>query len=154
MILKRASLDSTNITNQNCCGSSSGSAVGVAAGFSPVAIGTETDGSITQPAGRSSLYGMKITVGSVSTEGTSPYSGFSDSIGALAKTPRDLAEMLGVMMQRDFSSSQTATWKGQKMAFIDQTGWGLDPAVCEHVQEVVDKQVYKPSPNTETLLTL
>ena len=94
------------------------------------------------------LYGMKVTVGSVSTDGTSPYSVFSDSIGAMAKSPWDLAATIGVMMQRDFSSSQTATWKGQKVAFIDQTGWRLDPAVCEHVQEVVDKQVHKPFPNT------
>ena len=132
------------MTYQNFCGSSSGSAVGVAAGFCPVAIGTETDGSICQPAGRSSLYAMKVTIGSVDIDGTSPCSGFSDSIGALAKNPRDLASMLGVMLQKDFSSSLVTTWEGQKVAFIDQKGRRLDPAVCEHIQEVVDKQVYDP----------
>ena len=86
---------------------------------------------------------MKVTVGSVNAEGTSPYSDFSDSIGAMAKTPRDLANVLGVMMQKDFSSYLTADWTGQKVAFIDQTDWRLDPAVCEHIPEIVEKQVYR-----------
>ena len=62
--------------------------------------------------------------------------------------------MLGVILQKDFSSSQVTSWEGQKVAFINQTGWGLDPAVCDHVQEVVDKQVHEPSSDNRTLLTL
>ena len=85
---------------------------------------------------------MKVTIGSVDTSGTSPYSAFSDSIGPLAKTTQDLAAMLGIMMQKDYSSSLDESWKGQKVAFIDQKGWRLDPAVCEHIQEIVDKQVH------------
>ncbi|MCJ1249865.1 hypothetical protein MMC30_007091 [Trapelia coarctata] len=55
-------------------GSSSGSAVTVAAGFAPLSLATETDGSITQPSGRASLYGIEVTVGALSTEGTLPLS--------------------------------------------------------------------------------
>ena len=129
---------------QSCCGSSSGSAVGVAAGFAPVAIGTETDGSITHPAGRSSLYAMKVTIGGASIEGTSPWSKFSDSIGAMAKTPRDLINVIGVMMEKDFTSSLLTPWEDQRIAFVDQKDWRRDPTVCDHIQIVVDKQVYTP----------
>ena len=95
---------------------------------------------------------MKVTIGSVNIDGISPYSDFSDSIGALAKTPRDLADMLGVMLKKDYTSSLVGIWKGQKVAFIDQKGWRHDPTVCEHIQEVVDKQVYSPFLDFCTLL--
>ncbi|CZR50216.1 uncharacterized protein PAC_00088 [Phialocephala subalpina] len=60
------------LDHSNPCGSPSGSAAGVAAGFAPLTLGTETDGSISQPAGRASLYAIKATVGGIITEGTSP----------------------------------------------------------------------------------
>ncbi|KAF7928413.1 uncharacterized protein EAE98_005469 [Botrytis deweyae] len=62
-------------------GSSSASASGAAAGFAPLAIATETDGSITQPANRAALFGIKVTVGRASTEGTAPWSVLTDSVG-------------------------------------------------------------------------
>ncbi|KAF2682905.1 hypothetical protein K458DRAFT_453191 [Lentithecium fluviatile CBS 122367] len=50
-------------------GSSTGSAMGVAAGFSPLSLGTETSGSLTSPASRAALYALKLTPGSVSIKG-------------------------------------------------------------------------------------
>ena len=96
---------------QNPCGSSMGSAVGVAAGFAPIALGTEIDGSITQPAGRASLYGLKATVGAISTNGTSPYSPFSDSIGSFAKSADDMALLMGALMNKDFTPNLTKLGK-------------------------------------------
>lgn len=126
--------------HSNPCGSSSGSAVGVAAGFGPLALGTETDGSITQPAGRASLYAIKATVGGLSTEGTSPYSAFSDSVGPITKTPEDLAILLGILMKQDFTSDLVKSWKGQKIAFLDRKDWPSSPVATNFVPELVEKQ--------------
>lgn len=123
------------------CGSSSGSAVAVAAGFAPVALGTESDGSITQPAGRASLYAMKVTVGALDTKGTSPQSPITDSLGGMAKSAGDLANFIGAMMEQDYSSYLTKTWAGQKVAFVDPNKWELHPAVCERIEIVREKQV-------------
>lgn len=50
-------------------GSSSGSTVAIAAGFAPVSLGAETDGSVVQPATRVALYGLKATYGSTDVTG-------------------------------------------------------------------------------------
>ncbi|KAL5085707.1 hypothetical protein Trisim1_010053 [Trichoderma cf. simile WF8] len=123
------------------CGSSSGSAVAVAAGFAPIALGTESDGSITQPAGRASLYAMKVTVGALDTKGTSPQSPITDSLGGMAKSSGDLAYFIGAMMEQDYSSYLTKTWAGQKVAFVDPNKWELHPAVCERIEVVREKQI-------------
>ncbi|KAL6824616.1 amidase signature enzyme [Trichoderma sp. SZMC 28015] len=123
------------------CGSSSGSAVAVAAGFAPVALGTESDGSITQPAGRASLYAMKVTVGALDTKGTSPQSPITDSLGGMAKSAGDLANFIGAMMEQDYSSYLTKTWAGQKVAFVDPNKWELHPAVCDRIEIVREKQI-------------
>lgn len=78
-------------------GSSSGSAAGLAAGFAPLALATETDGSMVQPASRAALYGLKATVGLLSTEETTPWSSLTDSIGGMANSPQDLAALFEVL---------------------------------------------------------
>ncbi|KAL6693351.1 amidase signature domain-containing protein [Trichoderma pleuroticola] len=123
------------------CGSSPGSAVAVAAGFAPVAMGTESDGSITQPAGRASLYAMKVTVGVLDTKGTPPQSPITDSLGGMAKSSGDLANFIGAMMEQAYSSYLTKTWAGQKVAFVDPRKWELHPAVCEQIEIVREKQI-------------
>lgn len=123
------------------CGSSSGSAVAVAAGFAPIALGTESDGSVTQPAGRASLYALKATVGAVSTAGSSPHSPLTDSLGGLAKSSEDLAILTGILMNQNFSGYLTKSWSGLKVAFVDPKLWELDPAVCDHDEKLLAKQV-------------
>lgn len=122
-------------------GSSSGSAVSVAAGFAPLSLGTESDGSINQPAGRSSLYAMKVTVGALSTKRTSPQSPVTDSLGGFAKSPTDLALLTGVMMGQDYSSYLTASWVSQRIAWVDPTLWKLSAGVCEPVESIREKQL-------------
>ena len=78
-------------------GSSSGSAVSVAAGFAAAAIGTETDGSITCPAAVNGLVGLKPTVGLVSRSGIVPISHSQDTAGPITRTVRDAALLLTVM---------------------------------------------------------
>ncbi|KAL8806970.1 MAG: hypothetical protein Q9182_000951 [Xanthomendoza sp. 2 TL-2023] len=77
-------------------GSSSGSAVGVAAGFAPVSIGAETNGSVVQPATSVALYGLKASHGSTAPGGVLPGVLSFDCLGGFAKTPADLAEESGI----------------------------------------------------------
>lgn len=78
-------------------GSSSGSGSAVAAGIVPMAVGTETDGSITCPAALNGVVGIKPTVGLVPTDGVVPISSSQDSPGALARTVDEATMMLAVL---------------------------------------------------------
>jgi amidase len=78
-------------------GSSSGSGVAVAARLAPVAIGTETNGSITCPAALNGVVGIKPTVGSVPGAGIVPVSVTQDVAGPLARSVRDAALVLEVL---------------------------------------------------------
>ncbi|CAM4127354.1 amidase [Pseudoalteromonas byunsanensis] len=82
------------VLNRTPCGSSSGSAVAVAANLAAGAIGTETDGSITCPAAHSAIVGLKPTVGLVASEGVIPLSHSQDSPGPMTKTVADAAILL------------------------------------------------------------
>ncbi|KAI1330536.1 amidase signature domain-containing protein [Xylariaceae sp. FL0255] len=115
--------DDTFLGHSNPCGSSSGSAAGVAAGFAPSSLRTETDGSIIQPTGRNSVYGLKITVGAVSTWGTLPRSDFTDSLDPMARSVPDLASLLGILMKKDFTKFLVESWSGQSVAFVDPYLW-------------------------------
>jgi amidase len=90
-------------------GSSSGSAVAVAANLCVVAIGTETDGSIVSPASANGLVGVKPTVGLVSRTGIIPISASQDTAGPLARTVRDAALLLEVMTRVDPKDAATLT---------------------------------------------
>ena len=73
------------------CGSSGGSAVAVAAGFAPLALGTETQGSISCPASHAALFAMKPSTGLLSRSGILPSSTTFDAPGILAKSTWDIS---------------------------------------------------------------
>lgn len=81
-------------------GSSSGSGAAVAAGLAPVAIGTETNGSITCPAALNGVVGLKPTVGAVSARQVVPISGSQDVPGPLARSVTDVALVAEVLTGR------------------------------------------------------
>ncbi len=87
--------------DRNPSGSSSGSAVAVAANLCPLAVGTETDGSITSPAAACGIVGLKPTVGLLSRSGIIPISATQDTAGPMARTVRDAALLLGVLAGED-----------------------------------------------------
>lgn len=89
------------------CGSSSGTAGGVAANYSPIGIGTETDGSITCPASAVGLVGIKPTVGLVSRSGIIPISVTQDTAGPLSRTVEDAAILLGAIAGSDSGDPAT-----------------------------------------------
>jgi amidase len=82
-------------------GSSAGSGAAVAAGLAPVAIGTETNGSITCPAALNGVVGLKPTVGSVSAQQVVPISASQDVPGPLARSVADAALVYEVLSGRD-----------------------------------------------------
>ena len=75
-------------------GSSSGSAVAVAAGLCVFAVGTETDGSIISPASRNGIVGFKPTIGRVSRHGIIPIAASQDTAGPMARSVRDAALLM------------------------------------------------------------
>ena len=85
----------------NPCGSSSGSGAAVAANLCAVAVGTETDGSVTCPASANGLVGIKPTVGLCSRAGIIPISATQDTAGPLARTVKDAALLLSFMAGPD-----------------------------------------------------
>ncbi len=85
------------VLDRNPCGSSSGSAVAVAARLAPLAVGTETDGSIVCPAAANGVVGIKPTIGTVSQRGIVPIAHSQDTAGPLARTVADAALLLSVL---------------------------------------------------------
>ena len=82
-------------------GSSSGSAVAVAAGMAPLAVGTETDGSIVSPAAVCGVVGIKPTLGLVSRTGIVPISAAQDTAGPMTRTVADAAVLLTAIAGSD-----------------------------------------------------
>ncbi|TAD86335.1 MAG: amidase [Bacteroidetes bacterium] len=101
------------ILTHNPCGSSSGSGVAVAANLCTVAVGTETDGSVTCPASTNSLVGLKPTVGLVSRSGIIPISASQDTAGPMARTVSDMATLLSAMVGADPEDAATLKSKGK-----------------------------------------
>jgi amidase len=111
-------------------GSSSGSATAVALGLAPLAVGTETDGSITSPAEHQSLVGCKPTVGRVSRHGILPISVSQDTAGPMARTVADAAALLRVLSGPDEHDPATrrAPDSGRGLASAAPSGGALSAA--------------------------
>ena len=83
--------------SRNPGGSSSGSGAAVSANLAAAALGTETDGSIVNPAGACGIVGIKPTVGLSSRAGVIPISHTQDTVGPMARTVADAAAVLGAL---------------------------------------------------------
>lgn len=93
------------------CGSSSGSAVAVAANLTVLAVGTETDGSVVCPAGHTSIVGLKPTLGMISRSGIIPIAHSQDTAGPMARTVTDLALLFTAMVGADTEDDITTNMR-------------------------------------------
>jgi amidase len=109
------------VLDRNPCGSSSGSAVAVAANLCVVAIGTETDGSIVCPSNNNGIVGIKPTVGLISRSGIVPISFTQDTPGPMCRSVEDAAIMLGLLSGIDSTDSKTIMSAGK--ALRDYSGY-------------------------------
>ena len=140
--------------DRNPSGSSSGSAVAVAAGLAPIAVGTETDGSIVSPSSVCGLVGIKPTVGLVSRYGVVPISHSQDTPGPMACSVADAAALLGVLAGPDpldpatqaapgavpnyLKSLDRAALAGARLGLVRSAYTGLD-AVDALIDAAVEK---------------
>ena len=112
-----------HVLDRSPSGSSSGSAAAVAAGLAPLAVGTETDGSIVTPASMCGVVGVKPTVGLVSPVGLVPISHSQDTAGPLATCVADavllLQAMAGAAAADDASAAARAAHAGLARLRLD-----------------------------------
>lgn len=103
-------------TERSPGGSSGGSAAAVCAHMAPCALGTDTGGSIRQPASYCGLFGMKPTYGAVSRYGLISHGSSLEQIGPLAKTAEDCAAILHILSGRDEldATSSDYAWNFQE----------------------------------------
>jgi amidase len=106
--------------DRNPCGSSSGSGAAVAAGLVRLAIGTETDGSVTCPAAINGIVGLKPTVGLVSRTYVVPISHSQDTPGPMTASVREAAELLSVIAGSDPADPATADADKHKVDYAAQ----------------------------------
>jgi aspartyl-tRNA(Asn)/glutamyl-tRNA(Gln) amidotransferase subunit A len=130
-------------------GSSSGSAVAVASGMVPMALGSDTGGSVRIPASLCGTVGLKTTVGRISRAGVYPLSWSLDSVGALTRSVEDAAFVYQCLQGSD--SNDETTWgvaahdvlkdlkdgvRGMRLAFAESVFWeNVHPDVEKAVRE-------------------
>ncbi len=117
-------------------GSSSGSGAGVAAGLFPVALGTDTGGSVRNPASACGILGLKPTYGLVSRRGVFPLSFTLDHVGPLTRTVADNALLLDAIAGHDPADpGSTATQSRQFGRLLDRGIRGLRIGFIRHFHE-------------------
>jgi aspartyl-tRNA(Asn)/glutamyl-tRNA(Gln) amidotransferase subunit A len=100
-------------------GSSSGAAASVAFGLAPAAIGSDTGGSVRIPAAWNDLVGLKVTHGRLSLTGTVPLCADFDTVGPLARSVEDCAELLAVLEGGRAADLRGASLVGKRLLLLE-----------------------------------
>ncbi|KAI1160047.1 amidase signature domain-containing protein [Nemania serpens] len=139
--------------HSNPGGSSTSSAVSVAAGYRPVSISGEGDGSIMTPASRSALFGLKATPGTISTEGIFTMSPTFETFRPMAKSVKDLSDVTQIVLQaakepRILDVQFQNNWSGITLGFVDPEKWRLpeelftsDPEYLKHIRSSIEDAI-------------
>jgi amidase len=135
--------------DRNPSGSSSGSAVAVAAGLCAAAVGTETNGSILSPSTACGVVGLKPTVGLVSRAGIIPISSSQDTAGPMGRTVRDVAVLLGAIAGPDERDRATAACEGK--CYADYTQF-LDKDGLRGARLGLARQFYRVNPKSRPVI--
>ncbi|PCG95726.1 Amidase [Penicillium occitanis (nom. inval.)] len=139
-----------DISEKSPGGSSTGVAVGTSASFSPIVVGTETDGSLNPPASRAALFALKVTVGAASREGIISISSTFDSLGGMGKIARDVAVLTDVLLDpgprakfpNGLSDFLVDGWQGIRVGFVDASLWQLPPKLLVSDDEYKKQMVF------------
>lgn len=113
----------------------------VAAGFSPLAIGAETIGSIITPASRAALYALKPTIGLQDMAGSYSLTDFFDSPGPMAKSAADVQALLEVMLCTKFLGGGVGECKDVSIGFADPQVWKMAGAMCRQHEGTAEEMV-------------
>jgi amidase len=133
--------------DRNPCGSSSGSGVAVSANLVPLAVGTETDGSIVCPSTNCGIVGIKPTVGLVSRAGIIPISHTQDTAGPMTRTVADAAVLLTALAGVDPRDAATAESEGR----VADYSKSLDPGGLRGARIGVARNLAGFHPDTDRL---
>ncbi len=118
-------------------GSSSGSGSGVSAGLFPMALGTDTGGSVRNPASCCGIVGMKATYGLVSRRGVFPLAFTLDHVGPMTRTVEDNALMLESIAGHDpLDPGSAAAPQGHYLSKLDRGAKGLRIGFVRHFHEI------------------
>ena len=121
-------------------GSSSGSGAALAARYAPLAVGTETDGSITCPASLCGVVGLKPTVGTVPVEGVAPIAASHDSPGPMGRSVADVSALLSVLAGHPPVAAQDPGRESRRRYVLGVPGAWLsgDPATDALLRRTVE----------------
>src|SRR5690606_35962155 len=120
-------------------GSSSGSAAAVAAGMVPLALGTQTVGSVIRPASFCGVFGFKASRGRLSLEGVKPLAAAFDSLGCFARSLDDIALWFSVMAEEPAGSPPTAD-AAPRIALVRTAQWSdAEPATRAAVEAAAER---------------
>jgi len=139
---------------RNPCGSSSGSAVAVAASLTSVAVGTETNGSVVCPSSVNGIVGIKPTLGLVSRSGIIPIAHSQDTAGPMGRTVKDAAILLAAMVGADPEDPLAGSFPGSvpdyagNLSKVDLRGVRVGvyrgysgAGVDERVEDILDRAI-------------
>lgn len=144
-------------------GSSTGSAVAVAASLVPISIGTETNGSIIAPSYQNQIIGLRPTFGQISNEGIIPISPTQDTAGPMASTIKDLTLLYDVLTHQHISDTLHEHSKTYRVGILNLTTFPnkkedlkvlntFSTILKQYGHDTVDIDIpYTPVSNSETL---